>query len=72
MGDGWWMVGFLTVTRAKKKEGGEKGGSCTYFGHFQVTITTNSVKWKLDITMTWQSKIKSVGQNSGMEKPILS
>ena len=46
------MVGFLTVTGAKKRGGGEKGGSCTYLGHFQVTIINTSVKWKLDIAMT--------------------
>ena len=59
------MVGFLTVTGAKKREGGEKGGSCTYFGHFQVTIINTSVKWKLDIAMTWQTKIERIQPNSG-------
>ena len=66
VGDGWCMVRFLTVTGAKKREGGEKGGSCTYFGYFQVTIITTSVEWKLDIAMTWQTKIKRIQQNSRM------
>ena len=40
-----------------KKEGGRrKRGSCTYLGHFQATITIDSVKSKLDIAMTWQTR----------------
>ena len=57
-----------------KKEGGRrKRGSCTYLGHFQATITIDSVKSKLDIAMTltnhrYDKIIKIVKNSSAFNK----
>ena len=66
-----WVVdgagGVFDCDGAKKEA--KKGVVHLLLGHFQGTITTTSVKWKLDITMTWQTKKKRLKQQSSKFLP---
>ena len=62
-GGGRWYAGGVFDRDGGKKEA-KKRVVLVLLGQFQATITTTiSVKWKLDIEMTWQTKIDRIKQD---------